>query len=165
MFKAIDAFWESQWFHSYIPNLLIIAIYQLIVIKVYPIYFSGEKPIQATCELNTGTTIVGEEIQAILETCEGDGCSKITFDYGQSISQMKTLIDISISCHQTLSFKCFGSPLKIGSKNIGYWLDRQGELLLSFWNNINFYHNLSLFLPLWKVKFKFLVYNPRLLST
>merc|ERR1719203_1044932 len=40
---------------------------------------------------------------------------------------MKALIDISHFCHQTLSFKCFGSPLKIGSKNIGYWLDRQGD--------------------------------------
>ena len=100
-----------------------------VVIKVYPIYFSGEKPIQATCELNTGTTIVGEEIEATLETCEGDGCSKISFDYGQSISQMKTLIDISQFCHQTLSFQCYGSPLKVGSKNIGHWLDRQGKSL------------------------------------
>ena len=90
----------------------------MIVIKVYPIYFSGEKPIQATCELNTGTTIVGEEIQGVLETCEGDGCSKIPFDYGQSISQMKALIKISQSCYQTLSFECFGSPLKIGSNKI-----------------------------------------------
>ena len=104
----------------------------MIVIKVYPIHFLGEKPIQATCELNAGTTIVGEEIQGVLETCEGDGCSTITFDYGQSISQMKALIDISHFCNQKLSFKCYGSPLKIGSKNIGYWLDRQGELLLSF---------------------------------
>ena len=102
------------------------------LLKYTQYIFSGEKPIQATCELNTGTTIVGEEIEGILETCEGDGCSKITFDYGQSISQMKTLIDISKSCHQTLSFQCFGSPLKIGSKNIGYWLDRQGKFLLYF---------------------------------
>ena len=96
------------------------------------IYFSGESPNQAACELNTGATIVGEESQAILEACEGDGCSKITFDYGVSTTQMKTLIDISQFCHQKLSFECFGSPLKIGSKNIGYWLDRHGKLLSFF---------------------------------
>ena len=95
------------------------------------IFSSGEKPIQATCELNTGTTVVGKSIQKTLVACEGDGCSKVPFDYGQSITQMKALINISEFCHQTLSFQCFGSPLKIGSKNIGYWLDRQGKFLSS----------------------------------
>ena len=102
------------------------------VITIFLIYFSGENPIQTTCKQNTGTTIVGEEIQGILEACEGDGCSKITFDYGVSMNQMKTLIDVSQFCHQKLSFECFGSPLKIGSKNIGYWLDRQGKILSLF---------------------------------
>ena len=110
----------------YLPYLL---IRQSIVITIFLIHFSDENPIQTTCELNAGTTIVGEEIEATLETCEGDGCSKISFDYGQSISQMKTLIDISQFCHQTLSFQCYGSPLKVGSKNIGHWLDRQGKSL------------------------------------
>ena len=126
-------------------KFVLLSINWLLLNNIY-IFFSGEKPIQATCKLNTGTTIVGQEIHKILEACEGDGCRKITFDYGQSISQMKTLIDISQFCHQTLSFQCFGSPLKVGSKNIGYWLDRQGKLLFSF---------KSYFLPLFIFAFTF----------
>ena len=37
-----------------------------------------------------------------------------------------------MSISKTLSNFCFGSPLKIGSKTIGYWLDRQGKLLSLF---------------------------------
>ena len=83
----------------------------------------GEKPIQVSCEADTGTTVVGGEMKATLEACEGDACSKIKFNYTQSMSQMKALIGISETCSQNISFRCFGSPLKVGTKNLGYWLD------------------------------------------
>ena len=87
----------------------------------------GEKPIQVSCEADTGTTVVGGEMKATLEACEGDACSKIKFNYTQSMSQMKALIGISETCSQNISFRCFGSPLKVGTKNLGYWLDHHGK--------------------------------------
>ena len=89
----------------------------------------GEKPIEVSCEADTGTTQVGDEMKATLEACEGDTCSKIKFNYTQSMSQMKALISISETCSQKISFRCFGSPLKVGTKNLGYWLDRHGKTI------------------------------------
>ena len=82
--------------------------------------------------MDTGTTEVGDEVTGTIDTCEGPGCSEITVEYPGHIDQIKNLIMVSESCSQEISFKCFGSALKINSVHIGWWINVNGKLCMYF---------------------------------
>ena len=79
--------------------------------------------------MDTGTTEVGDGVTGTIDTCDGSGCSEITVEYPGHIDQIKNLIMVSESCSQEISFKCFGSALKIGSFHIGWWINANGTLM------------------------------------
>ena len=81
------------------------------------------------CDMDTGTTEVGDEVTGTIDTCDGSGCSEITVAYPGHIDQIKNLIMVSESCSQEISFKCFGSALKINSVYIGWWINANGKLI------------------------------------
>ena len=80
--------------------------------------------------MDTGTTEVGDEVTGTIDTCDGSGCSEITVEYPGHIDQIKNLIMVSESCSQEISFKCFGSALKINSVHIGWWINANGKLIM-----------------------------------
>merc|ERR1711935_267963 len=87
----------------------------------------GHPPLDVICDMDTGTTEGGDEVTGTIDTCDGSGCSEIIVDYPGHIDQIKNLIMVSESCSQEISFKCFGSALKINSVHIGWWVNTQGE--------------------------------------
>ena len=71
----------------------------------------GLPPIQVKCQLPEGKSIVGEEVTAIVDHCESEGCFKKDLNYGASVGQIETLISKSMSCSQSIKVECVLAPI------------------------------------------------------
>ena len=90
----------------------------------------GEDPILVSCDFEQNTTSVHHNVpnQTEIPRCnDGPGCSKIEFLYEAPMSQIRTLIDQSVSCSQEIRFDCLLAPLKQYGENFGWWTDYQGH--------------------------------------
>merc|ERR1719468_548189 len=56
-------------------------------------------------------------------------------DYNVPMTQIQALIGQSESCEQEIQFTCLGTPLRFGSTNYGYWLDKNGKKRYYFHGN------------------------------
>ena len=84
--------------------------------------------IRIYCDIESGTTEVGEETHAKIETCQDDGCSKVLVEYEHPMNQIRLLIENSERCWQTIEFKCFAAPLNINDNHhLGQWIDYKGK--------------------------------------
>ena len=105
----------------------------------------GEDPILVSCDFEQGTTSVHHNVlnQTEIPRCnDGPGCSKIELLYEAPMSQIRTLVDQSVSCSQEIRFECLLAPLKQYGENFGWWTDYQGHPKYFFDGNStsNAYH-------------------------
>ena len=71
----------------------------------------GSRPIQAMCNFEDGSTVVGEVIEVEPEVCHSPRCSNHSIKYA-SMDQVTSLIQRSSQCYQMLEIDCVESPLK-----------------------------------------------------
>merc|ERR1712141_863609 len=57
--------------------------------------------------------------------------------YDSSMEQIKTLIELSDSCSQSIRYDCFASSLQTEGVNYGYWIDKNGEDQI-YWTGANY---------------------------
>ena len=90
----------------------------------------GQPPIEVFCNLETKTTEVLHdfEFQIKIEHCEEIGCAVYNISYSAPMDQIKSLIQLSESCSQSLDFGCFLAPLQEEGVDLGFWADRDGKM-------------------------------------
>ena len=90
----------------------------------------GQPPIEVFCNFETKTTEVLHdfEFQIKIEHCEEIGCAVYNISYSAPMDQIKSLIQLSESCSQSLDFGCFLAPLQEEGVDIGSWADRDGKI-------------------------------------
>ena len=88
-----------------------------------------EQPFLVNCDLNSGTTEIAHNQlkKVVIPHCSSDFCYHLKIKYPASMTQMKTLIDISQSCTQEIHFECYLSSLYTKKKFLGAWLNRDGK--------------------------------------
>ena len=62
------------------------------------------------------------------ESCQEIGCSKMELEYKASDEQLKSLVEISTECEQSISIDCVNSPLKVLDVEKAWWTDLNGKL-------------------------------------
>ena len=92
---------------------------------------SGEPPISVVCN-SDGSTEVGQETKESIGNCDGPGCHEVIVDYGVSNQQIQNLIQLSESCSQQISFRCYNAPLKLNSVHLGWWTSQDGIVTFRF---------------------------------
>ena len=92
---------------------------------------NGEEPIRVYCDFaeDYGFTSVSHDSEQKIEVthCNDPGCYARQIVYDASMEQIKTLIELSDSCRQTIRYDCFLSPLQDEGVNYGYWVDKNGD--------------------------------------
>ena len=64
------------------------------------------------------------------ESCQEIGCSKMELEYKASDEQLKSLVEKSAECEQSISIDCVNSPLKVLDVEKAWWTDLNGKLRL-----------------------------------
>ena len=102
---------------------------------------NGEEPIRVYCDFaeDYGFTRISHDSEESIEVahCHGPGCYARPIIYNSSIEQIKTLIELSESCSQSIRYDCFASALEDGGVNYGYWVDRNGQDQI-YWTGANY---------------------------
>merc|ERR1712136_479323 len=68
-----------------------------------------------------------EEPIEVFCDCEDPFCYQLNISYLASLQQITTLMDLSESCDQEITFACFMSALSIVDSPVGVWLNRYQE--------------------------------------
>jgi len=81
------------------------------------------------CNFSTGSTEIlhDKEFPVDIAPCEEDFCYHLNVSYSAPMDQIKTLMDLSETCFQEISFSCFLSALSIGDDPVGLWINRHNE--------------------------------------
>ena len=90
----------------------------------------GQAPFPVFCNFDEKTTEVIHDHEGAFEIphCTGDMCYKLEIDYSVPITQLETLITLSETCTQELTFDCFLAPLTNKYQDlVGAWTNRDGE--------------------------------------
>ena len=89
----------------------------------------GDGPFQVHCDFKSGITEITHNRQekTIIPHCSGDRCYQLRVRYPSSIRQIRTLIELSDSCSQEITFECKLTTLFSNKRSIGVWLNRNGE--------------------------------------
>ena len=61
------------------------------------------------------------------ESCQEIGCSKMELEYEASDDQLKSLVERSTECEQSISIDCVNSPLKVLNVEKAWWTDIDGK--------------------------------------
>ena len=60
--------------------------------------------------------------------CQEIGCSKMELEYEASDDQLKSLVERSTECEQSISIDCVNSPLKVlNNAEMAWWTDLNGK--------------------------------------
>jgi len=88
-----------------------------------------EEPIEVFCDFEEKTTQIMHDKEFIVEIphCEDPFCYQLNISYLASLQQITTLMDLSESCDQEITFACFMSALSIVDSPVGVWLNRYQE--------------------------------------
>ena len=95
-------------------------------------------PSEFFCDIQSGTTEVGKDVHAKLETCQDNVCSKVQIEYEAPMKQIRSLIENSEKCWQSFESKCFAAPLNVKNHHLGQWIDYNGKavFLCLLYNNL-----------------------------
>ena len=61
--------------------------------------------------------------------CQDTGCSKMEPEYKASEEQLKSLVEKSTKCEQSINIDCVNTPLKTLSGENAWWTDYKGKTL------------------------------------
>jgi len=89
----------------------------------------GLEPIEVYCDFQEQTTQVMHDKEYVVDIphCEDDYCYRLNISYSAPLEQIKTLIELSDTCDQEISFSCFLSALYDTDTPIGAWINRNGD--------------------------------------
>ena len=68
---------------------------------------------KAQCDLQSGSTKVGETQTVDVTNCDGNHCFQEDIVYEAAMPQIIALLESSSSCSQTVDFQCFSAPLQV----------------------------------------------------
>ena len=72
-----------------------------------------EEPIVGFCDVETGTTVLENEIMVEVGKCVGLHCFQHNMSYSAPVTQMAALIDSSRNCSQSIKLDCHSAPFKV----------------------------------------------------
>ena len=90
----------------------------------------GSPPFLVYCDFELHTTEVTHNHEGAtneIDHCTGHMCYHLDIKYPADIQQIVSLIDLSETCTQDISFDCFLAPLYTDNQPIGVWVNRNGE--------------------------------------
>ena len=77
-----------------------------------PLGDQGYAPVNAYCKLPEGITQIGQETKFEVEHCQTQGCFHYnTTEHDYPIEQIKTIINDSLSCWQSIKVDCVSAPI------------------------------------------------------
>ena len=90
---------------------------------------AGDEPFLVRCDFKSGTTEVAHNLEEkkVIPQCSGNRCYQLHLRYPSSMRQLRTLIELSDSCNQEISFECKLTTLVSNKKPNGVWLNRSGK--------------------------------------
>ena len=71
----------------------------------------GLPPINVTCQMPEGKSILGQEVIAVVTNCDAKGCYKKDLHYDAPMGQIEALISRSSTCSQTIKIECTSAPI------------------------------------------------------
>ena len=77
-----------------------------------------------------GVTVISHDSESrnLVTGCDFPGCYSRDIDYtGASISQLASLISVSLHCEQFIKYECKGSALNYNNRTFGWWVSRDGQ--------------------------------------
>jgi len=89
----------------------------------------GLEPIEVYCDFQEQTTQVMHDHEFVVDIphCEDDYCYRLNISYSAPLEQITTLIELSETCDQEITFSCFLSALYDTDTPIGAWINRNGD--------------------------------------
>ena len=101
----------------------------------------GEEPIRVYCDFSEGSvsTIISHDSEVKIEVghCTDPGCYSRQITYDAPMEQIQSLIELSNTCSQEITYNCFLSPLQDEGVNYGFWKDKNGEDQI-YWTDSHF---------------------------
>ena len=94
----------------------------------------GDPAFEVFCDFIDGSTRTSHDGTDSIEipTCSGEDCFRRTLSYSASMNQLKSLIELSDSCSQSIRFDCLMAPLNDDGVNYGAWINRDGRKEIYF---------------------------------
>ena len=92
----------------------------------------NQPPYEVHCQFNSDGTVetiiknTNEDVHEF-ESCQEIGCSKMELQYTASDEQLKSLVERSTECEQSISIDCVNSPLKVLNVEKAWWTDLNGK--------------------------------------
>ena len=71
----------------------------------------GLSPIKVKCQIPEGKTILGQEVIAVVDTCDTKGCYKKDLVYDAPMGQIEALMTKSSTCSQSIKIECTSAPI------------------------------------------------------
>jgi len=90
----------------------------------------GNAPIRAYCDFEAHVTEILHDAEGELidvSHCDTNLCYTRNITYISQMEQIKSLMDLSTFCDQTIEFDCYMAPLNYGDVQVGVWTDRHGQ--------------------------------------
>ena len=75
--------------------------------------YANEKPFSVFCSFPENLTIIGENVEIIIDHCDTDQCHQATINYDMPHDQMKKLFQVSGTYMQEIQFHCKSAPLQV----------------------------------------------------
>ena len=97
----------------------------------HPTNKKNQPPYEVHCQFHSDGTVetivknLNEEHE--FESCQEIGCSKMELEYEASDDQLKSLVERSTECEQSISIDCVNSPLKTLNGEKAWWTDLNGK--------------------------------------
>ena len=73
----------------------------------------GLPAVTAHCEIPSGITTIGQNIEVNVESCNMTDCFSADVQYSGSLEQIVAIIQDSNTCSQSLTIECEDAPLKV----------------------------------------------------
>ena len=89
----------------------------------------GDDPFLVRCDFGSKTTEVSHNRREkrVISHCSADRCYQLRLVYPTSIQQIRSLIELSKTCTQEISFECKLTTLSSNKNPNGVWLNRNGK--------------------------------------
>ena len=68
---------------------------------------------KASCDFSTGSTIINHNQEDLIKinSCSGANCFNLSVSYNSDMDHIRSLVEISESCHQDIEFSCYLSKI------------------------------------------------------